>query len=546
MASTDRTTALLAPASEASAASTSDGFTPPAELLAEASVRLGWAALLYAVTYTLAYWGPHITAWLTVPSYPFWRTQNIFALISVALGLLVFALSRRAMLSPQRLLDLGLVFEVVASLGISVVQFWYGFPDAALVDRKYTGIPWECAWIIIFPLLAPNAPKKVVIASLASASTGPLVVFLRMAAGVPIGRDPVMIVAFFLFSTYLCAAVAYVIAHIVYRYGVRLRKAREIGSYELVTKLGEGGMGEVWVARHRMLARPAAVKLIRPGLLGNDPRSRETAVKRFEREAMATANLRSTHTIDVYDFGVTEDGAFYYVMEFLEGLNLDAMIRRFGPIGPARTIYLMTQACHSLGEAHARGLIHRDIKPANIFSSRLGPDCDFVKVLDFGLVKHQTDQQGLSLTGAGVTAGTPAFMAPEIALGKDEVDGRADIYALGCVAYWLLTGQPVFRGDTPVATVLAHIRSEPVPPSQRTEIYIPPRLEQIILDCLAKDPAARPQTMLELSARLEEIGVDPWTNDEARKWWALHGPMGTHATIAGEERSAAAVVYAKR
>jgi hypothetical protein len=228
--------------------------------------RSGWvgAALLYSITYTLAYWGPHITAWLTVPFYAFWRTQNIFALISVALGLLVFAMSRRAMLTPQRLLDVGLVYEVVASLGISVVQFWYGFPDVTLVDRKYTGIPWECAWIIIFPLLAPNAPKKVVIASLASASTGPLVVFLRMAAGVPIGRDPVMIVAFFLFSTYLCAIVAYVIAHIVYRYGVRLHKAREVGSYELVTKLGEGGMGEVWVARHRLLARPAAVKLIRP------------------------------------------------------------------------------------------------------------------------------------------------------------------------------------------------------------------------------------------------------------------------------------------
>ena len=547
MNAADRTTALLGPPpSELSGAQATDAFTPPPELLAEASVRLGWAALIYSITYTFAYWGPHITAWLTVPFYAFWRTQNVFALISVALGLLVFAMSRRAMLTPQRLLDVGLVFEVVASLGISVVQFWYGFPDVTLVDRKYTGIPWECAWIIIFPLLAPNAPKKVVIASLASASTGPLVVFLRMAAGVPIGRDPVMIVAFFLFSTYLCAIVAYVIAHIVYRYGVRLNKAREVGSYELVTKLGEGGMGEVWVARHRMLARPAAVKLIRPELLGDDPRSRETAVKRFEREAMATANLRSTHTIDVYDFGVTEDGAFYYVMEFLEGLNLDAMIRRFGPIGPARTIYLMSQACHSLGEAHARGLVHRDIKPANIFSSRLGPDCDFVKVLDFGLVKHQSDQQGASLTGAGVTAGTPAFMAPEIALGKDEVDGRADIYALGCVAYWLLTGLPVFRGDTPVATVLAHIRDEPVPPSQRTEIYIPPRLEQIILDCLAKDPGARPQTTTELSARLAEIGVDPWTNDEARKWWALHGPMGTHATIAGEERSAAAVVYAKR
>ena len=224
----------------------------------------------------------------------------------------------------------------------------------------------------------------------------------------------------------------------MYGYGVRLRHAREFGSYELVTKLGEGGMGEVWVARHRMLARPAAVKLVRPELLGHDQRSRETAIRRFEREARATAALRSTHTIDVYDFGVTEDGSFFYVMEFLEGLTLDAMVRRYGPISAGRAVYLLRQICHSLGEAHARGMVHRDIKPANIFSSRLGPDCDFVKVLDFGLVKQTSDlNESTALTGLGVAAGTPAFMAPEVALSQSDVDSRADIYAVGCVAYWL-------------------------------------------------------------------------------------------------------------
>jgi serine/threonine-protein kinase len=338
-----------------------------------------------------------------------------------------------------------------------------------------------------------------------------------------------------------------VLSRVVYRYGVRLNKAREIGSYELVKKLGEGGMGEVWVARHRMLARPAAVKLIRPELLGNNQRSRDIAVKRFEREAMATAGLRSTHTIDLYDFGVTEEGAFYYVMEFLEGMTLDAMVRRFGPVGPDRTIYLMRQVCHSLGEAHARGLIHRDIKPANIFTCRLGPDCDYVKVLDFGLVKQTLESDSATgLTAQGVTAGTPAFMAPEMVLAKPDVDGRADLYGLGCVAYWLLTGQNVFAGDNPVATALAHVRDVPLPPSARTEIVIPPALESLILDCLAKDPNDRPQTAADVVTRLDAIGGRVWTHADAIKWWALHGPLGTLSAMESEDLSPAAFLYAKR
>jgi tRNA A-37 threonylcarbamoyl transferase component Bud32 len=540
-----QTTRLAVPVDIASTSPTG-APSPPPELLAEASRRLGWAALMYACTYTLAYFGPNLVNWLTVPNFAFFRIQTVFAVASVSVASAVFVLSRRATLAPQRLLDLGLVFEVVGSFGISAVQFWRGFPNFSLVDGRYTGIPWECLWIIIFPLLAPNAPRKVLIASLAAASTGPITVLLASAAGTPLGRSPAQVVSFFLFTTYLCVVVAYIVAHIVYRYGVRLTKARAIGSYELVTKLGEGGMGDVWLGRHRMLARPAAVKLIRPELLGHDLRSRETAVLRFEREATATAALRSTHTIDVYDFGVTEDGAFFYVMEFLEGLSLDSLIKRFGPIGPGRAIQLLRQACHSLGEAHARGLIHRDVKPANIFTCRLGPDCDFVKVLDFGLVKRTGTVQGQPLTLQGVTAGTPAFMPPEIALGEVEVDGRADIYALSCVAYWLLTGQPVFKGESAVATALAHVREAPVPPSLRTEIALPAELDALILDCLAKDPADRPQTMAELDARLEAIDVARWSAEDAKRWWALHGPIGTFSTIAGQDLSAAAVVYAKR
>jgi serine/threonine-protein kinase len=314
-----------------------------------------------------------------------------------------------------------------------------------------------------------------------------------------------------------------------------------------VTKLGEGGMGEVWVARHRMLARPAAVKLVRPELLGHDQRSRESAVRRFEREARATAALRSTHTIDVYDFGVAEDGSFFYVMEFLEGVTLDAMVRRFGPVPAGRAVYLLHQVCHSLGEAHARGMVHRDIKPANIFSSRLGPDCDFIKVLDFGLVKQTTElNETTALTGLGIAAGTPAFMAPEIALSQTDVDSRADIYAVGCVAYWLVTGEVVFKRDTSLATVLAHVRDTPDPPSAHSELPIPEPLSQLILECLAKDPAARPQTTAELASRLDAIDVPAWTGDDARKWWALHGPLGTVSSAMADDKTPAGVVYAKR
>jgi serine/threonine-protein kinase len=418
------------------------------------------------------------------------------------------------------LLDLGLGFNVIGAFGIAVTEYWRGFGEFQF-DR-FLGIPWEAAWIIVFPLVAPNTPRKIFIASLLSASAGPITVALTDSAAAT-GR-PVVLVTYFLSTNYLFAILAYVISRIVYRYGVRLKRAREVGAYQLVRRLGEGGMGEVWTARHRLLARPAAVKLIRSELLGTNDQGREAAVRRFEREARATAALGSTHTVDVYDFGVAEDGSFYYVMELLDGVSLETLVRRYGPIGTSRAVFLLRQVCHSLSEAHARGLIHRDIKPANIFTCRLGPDYDFVKVLDFGLVKHSSPLTAphTEVTMEGVTAGTPAYMSPEMALGR-EVDGRADIYALGCVAYWLVTGQQVFTADTPMATILAHVRDEPLPPTARTECVIPPAFEAVVMACLAKDPRARPSSADELSDRLAAGGpADGWTRSSARSWWDLH------------------------
>jgi serine/threonine-protein kinase len=300
----------------------------------------------------------------------------------------------------------------------------------------------------------------------------------------------------------------------------RAGESRTLGQYRLREKIGSGGMGEVWKAEHAMLARPAVVKLIRPDLVDSNKREKACLLKRFEREARATALLQSPHTVDVYDYGIAEDETFYYVMEFLEGVNLETLIERFGPVSAERAAYLLTQVCGSLAEAHQFGLIHRDLKPSNIFVCRLGLEYDFVKILDFGLVKQlQTDHT--RLTRSGVVAGTPAFLAPEVALDGGRADARSDIYALGCVAYWLVTGRLVFESETPIGTILQHVQTSPIPPSRRCEINVPEALERIILSCLEKDPSDRPQTAQELRCRLAGCKLRrDWDAETAENWWS--------------------------
>jgi serine/threonine-protein kinase len=286
-------------------------------------------------------------------------------------------------------------------------------------------------------------------------------------------------------------------------------------------------MGEVWRAQHRMLARPAAIKLIRRSLDRPGAGGTEEMRRRFEQEAQAIARLRSPHTVELFDFGLADDGAFYYVMELLDGFDADALVRQFGAVPAERAVFLLRQVCHSLVEAQSYGLVHRDIKPANIFVCRYGEDYDFVKVLDFGLVKGLDGgaEPGPGLTAENVVRGTPAFIAPEQAMGEVAVDGRADIYATGCVAYWLLTGQFVFTADTPMGILLHHARTPPTPPSARIEQPIPPALDRLVLSCLSKSPQDRPQSARELSLRLAEVELaDGWTEDRACDWWASHQP----------------------
>jgi serine/threonine-protein kinase len=324
------------------------------------------------------------------------------------------------------------------------------------------------------------------------------------------------------YPTYMLLGVAVVISNVVTRLGQQVSRERELGSYVLGELLGRGGMGEVYRATHRMLARPAAIKLIRPEVLTfGAGESAQTAITRFRREADAAANLRSPHTVELYDFGVTDDQTLYFVMELLEGMDLDTLVRRHGRVPPSRVVHILRQVCESLAEAHARGLVHRDIKPANIHIGRLGLRHDFVKVLDFGLVKTvSVERVGDSLaTAAGTLPGTPAYMAPEMALGEP-VDGRADLYALGCVGYYLVTGTPVFEAGQGFQAIARHLNTTPIPPSERAGIAVPAGLEAAILACLKKQPADRPPTALALQGMLERAGVEPWGEEDAVRWWS--------------------------
>jgi serine/threonine-protein kinase len=377
-------------------------------------------------------------------------------------------------------------------------------------------------------------------ASLVAASLDPLSVWMAHLRGTAV---PSPLQTFVLFwPNYACACLATMPSRFLQHVGRKLRKARDLGSYELVSLLGHGGMGEVWEARHRLLARRAAVKLVRPEVIGAATEAEAKIVlKRFEREAQATAGLSSPHSIQLFDFGITDQGVFYYVMELLAGRDLESLVREFGPLPADRVGYLVRQICHSLADAHVRGLVHRDIKPANIYVCRMGREYDFVKVLDFGLVKLNGDLTALRtdtmLTADQKTTGTPAYMAPEIILGETNVDRRADVYALGCVTYYLLTGQLVFEADTPMKMLLQHVQAQPVPPSQRTELPIPTEVDELVLACLEKDPDKRPQNAevllgLACGCRTAEC----WSNDLARTWWEKHLPEFTGPLSLGDIR----------
>ncbi|MQA28824.1 MAG: protein kinase [Luteitalea sp.] len=498
----------------------------PADLLTQSARRLRIVALLYAVVFFMS--NP-----LTAILFPEERVQFLASVVrwgpstvSITVALLVAAATWNRGLAVGTVLTAGLVFEVAGSFGIATAQ--YLDVGRYSTTPPWAGLSWVAVWMLGFTVMIPNPPRRALLAALASASSVPLVVTFVMATQpFPFEISPLRFFVLIVLPYLLVVLIADVGARVVYRLGTELKRARSLGSYQLVERLGSGGMGEVWLARHRLLARPAAIKLMRPEVIGGSSPDRQSELhERFEREAQATSSLRSPHTIQLYDFGVADNGVFYYVMELLDGFDLEALVGRFGPLQVERAVHLLQQVCHSLAEAHAAGLIHRDIKPANVYVCRYGRDVDFVKVLDFGLVKSQDEARlDIGITAGHAVGGTPAFMSPEQVVSDQPLDGRSDIYALGCLAYWLVTGELVFQGRTVMDTILQHRQATPAPPSHRTELAIPEAFDRLILDCLSKRPDDRPATAEDVLARLTAIETRAaWTPEQARQWWDLHHP----------------------
>jgi tRNA A-37 threonylcarbamoyl transferase component Bud32 len=517
---------LIGPPHTGSSVGTSPSSTRrrllPDDLLRDASRRLGIIALVAAALWGIGTVLFHVAMAQTDPAWLHWQSSDGIAVVGLIISLALFAYTRGTDRDPAFILDLGLVYMVLTSAAAGQLFHWDVMPRTTSVMPT---ISWLGALVLVFAAILPSTPVKILIAGLISVSMNPIGMLVAKARGTWDFGSSINVLSMH-YQDYLLVGVAVVISSVVTGLGQKIARAREMGSYQLGELLGRGGMGEVFKATHRMLARPAAVKLIRPAMIGDGSESAaRVAATRFRREATAAANLRSPHTVELYDFGVTEDGTLYFAMELLEGLTLEALVQQTGPLPASRVIHVLRQVCESLEEAHRSGLVHRDIKPANIHIGRLGLQHDFVKVLDFGLVKSaiEVDATQSLATGLGVAAGTPAYMAPEMALGQT-LDGRADLYSLGCVAYYLITGQIVFEADNGLQMLMKRLNQDPLPPSARTELPVPADLERVVLACLARLPDDRPQSAAELNRALAAVPGELWGEEQAMQWWSTYRP----------------------
>jgi uncharacterized membrane protein (DUF485 family) len=416
--------------------------------------------------------------------------------------------------------------EVGATLlisGLCCAAIWWS-RDAISVDAR--------APIYLFGMLFICVLTMVVRAAVVPSSTLPTLA-VGLAATLPAGGatyltlDAAVAPAWAVEPTPVAAALVVwgivfsigtaVTSRVIYGLHARVREAMQLGQYSLGNKIGEGGMGAVYEARHALLRRPSAIKLLPPDKAG------VKAIERFSREVQETARLTHPNIVSIYDFGHTPDGLFYYVMELLDGLSLEELIDTFGPQPPSRVVRILTQAAHGLAAAHGAGLIHRDIKPANILLVDHGDVADLVKIVDFGLVRDLTANSDVSESSARMIVGTPMYTAPEIVSRPEEVDARSDIYSLGAVGYFLITGKPVFEAKSAVEVFAMHLDVAPEPPSERLGRPVPEELASIIMGCLAKAPVNRPASAREMWRRLRSCPRDPpWGLDEATAWWQEH------------------------
>jgi eukaryotic-like serine/threonine-protein kinase len=493
----------------------------PDDLISEQVRRLAIFAVVGAALWGYGFLQDAVLLPAT-PRPPAWAKMHVpVEIFGIVMSAAMFVYVRYAAHSAQTKIHVGLGYMILSTALVAYFNTWVSSATEAQINQ----LSWNTLAILVSSMILPVPPRRMLAASLVAASTDPLGVWLAHLSGMPVPSVTQTLLLYL--PNYVCAAIAMLPSSVLHGLGRRLREAQALGSYRLVELLGHGGMGEVWRAEHLLLARSVAIKLVRPEVLGAaTPEEARLVLQRFQREARATAALSSPHTIQLFDYGMTDEGTFYYAMELLAGRDLETLVREFGPLPADRVIFLLRQVCHSLADAHARGLVHRDIKPANIYVCRMGQEYDFVKVLDFGLVKFKdTRNAPLTVRGYGQTTGTPAYMAPEIALGERDVDRRADVYALGCVAYYLLTGQLVFEADTSMKMLLQHVQDKPVPPSSRTELRIPRELDDLVLSCLEKDPNKRPQNaevLYEIACRATTCAS--WDRAAAQTWWTTHLP----------------------
>jgi eukaryotic-like serine/threonine-protein kinase len=450
---------------------------------------------------------------------PFWRPGMESHLFSTAIALGIWLLARSPAVGPMALWML----DTLGTLGICVSMAVMGYRYAAQQ-------PWG-AFAGIFAVFHVTMARAIIVPSTARRT---LVVTALSFAGLVLsqslmrGSTPldtvgapawVAIVPSLTWSSTV-TALATLASKVIYGLSERVFEARRLGQYTLDEKIGEGGMGEVYRASHAMLRRPTAVKLL------SGKHVSEEQARRFEKEVQLTARLTHPNTISIYDYGRTPEGTFYYAMELLDGITLEQLVERHGPQRPSRVVHILLQMCGALREAHEAGLIHRDIKPANAVLCCRGGLFDIVKVLDFGLVKQIAGDVRSSLSGKDTIVGTPLFMSPEEISAPETVGAPSDLYSLGAVAYYLLSGKPVFEGGNVIEVCGHHLHTPPLPLSQRAVQPVPMDLEALILACLAKEPGARPASAQHLAERLRRCAdVGTWSEHDAQSWWRTHASL---------------------